>query len=480
MKNKGNMLRHHNNGPNIRHFCWTEDNRLQATQDNTIPAFYNYDASGERNLKLTGAFIDMYINGQMAKVPVLSSQVLYANALVTINDKGYTKHYFEEGKRICSAIGGGGLNGTQAFAEPIEADFNMLKNNLNNGLQTTFTHCLPNMVVNINVSDFYNDVVKPNEQIITNVEPHYYYLTDHLGSFSYIVNDQAQITQTLAYMPWGEDFVNINTSTPDELTPFRFNGKEKDEETGFNYFGARYYYDYLSIWLSVDPMFAKYPHISNYSYCSNNPVMKIDPDGRDEWELNTKTGQFTNVGTKGGDKTDYYYTGQSQTEKNEQTGKQETKFVRDQTIEIARDGKNNINSFRIEETDRYTISAFHIPDAKDGELSSGFFLEPKGPSTEKSGQNQRIPEGSYNVTKHSGTNYQNVLKLYNDDVSKDRAILIHNGNSSVDTRGCLLIGNSKSTNYVGDSRNTLNRLRNYVDKRNVSNIRVNVNNIIKK
>ncbi|MDR1847350.1 MAG: hypothetical protein LBR17_04450 [Bacteroidales bacterium] len=129
--------------------------------------------------------------------------------------------------------------------------------------------------------------------ILKKNERHFYYLTDHLGSSSYIVNDQAQITQTLAYMPWGEDFVNINSSTPDELIPFRFNGKEKDEETGFNYFGARYYYDWLSIWLSVDPMADKYPHISNYSYCSNNPVMRIDPDGRDEWELNTKTGEVS-------------------------------------------------------------------------------------------------------------------------------------------------------------------------------------------
>ena len=41
--------------------------------------------------------------------------------------------------------------------------------------------------------------------------------------------------------------------------PYKFNGKEKDEETGLYYYGARYYSPELSMWLSVDPMSDKYP-----------------------------------------------------------------------------------------------------------------------------------------------------------------------------------------------------------------------------
>lgn len=44
----------------------------------------------------------------------------------------------------------------------------------------------------------------------------------------------------------------------------------------------------ISIWLSVDPLAAKYPHQSNYMYCSGNPIMRIDPDGRDEWEVSSR------------------------------------------------------------------------------------------------------------------------------------------------------------------------------------------------
>ncbi len=67
--------------------------------------------------------------------------------------------------------------------------------------------------------------------------------------------------------------------------PYTFSGKEKDVETGYGYFGARYYDSGLSIWLSVDPMSDKYPSMSPYNYCANNPVILVDPDGMDIWEV---------------------------------------------------------------------------------------------------------------------------------------------------------------------------------------------------
>ena len=58
-------------------------------------------------------------------------------------------------------------------------------------------------------------------------------------------------------------------------------GKERDSETGFSYFGARYYdSDLMTSWLSVDPMADKYPALSPYAYCAWNPVRLVDPDGR--------------------------------------------------------------------------------------------------------------------------------------------------------------------------------------------------------
>ena len=60
-----------------------------------------------------------------------------------------------------------------------------------------------------------------------------------------------------------------------------FTGKEKDEETGYGYFGARYMdHELMTMWLSVDPMADKYPSISPYAYCAWNPVRLVDPDGK--------------------------------------------------------------------------------------------------------------------------------------------------------------------------------------------------------
>ena len=75
---------------------------------------------------------------------------------------------------------------------------------------------------------------------------------------------------------------------------YTFSAKEKDSETGLSYFGSRYYSSDLSIWLSVDPMSDKYPHQSNYVYCSNNPLKVIDPNGEDEWEVN-ETGYIRHI-----------------------------------------------------------------------------------------------------------------------------------------------------------------------------------------
>ncbi len=68
-------------------------------------------------------------------------------------------------------------------------------------------------------------------------------------------------------------------------------GKERDEETGYGYFGARYMdHELMTMWLSVDPMADKYPSISPYNYCMWNPIKLVDPDGMDWYEYtNPKT-----------------------------------------------------------------------------------------------------------------------------------------------------------------------------------------------
>lgn len=92
-------------------------------------------------------------------------------------------------------------------------------------------------------------------------------------------------------MPFGEVFIEERNNTWN--TPYLFNAKELDEETGLYYYGARYYDPRSSIWISVDPplvngyyldghhdggIYNSY-NINPYLYCRANPILFRDPDG---------------------------------------------------------------------------------------------------------------------------------------------------------------------------------------------------------
>ena len=106
----------------------------------------------------------------------------------------------------------------------------------------------------------------------------YFYHPDHLGSSSYITDASGEVYQHLEYFAFGETFVEEHSNT--KHTPYLFNGKELDEETGLYYYGARYYDARTSIWLAVDPLADQMPEWSPYTYSFNNPVTFIDPNGK--------------------------------------------------------------------------------------------------------------------------------------------------------------------------------------------------------
>jgi len=107
----------------------------------------------------------------------------------------------------------------------------------------------------------------------------YFYHPDHLGSTSWVTDSAKNGVQYCEYLPFGEPLVDQRSTT--WSSRYTFSGKERDSETGYSYFGARYYHSDLSIWLSVDPLSDKYPNLTPYAYCANNPVRLIDPDGRE-------------------------------------------------------------------------------------------------------------------------------------------------------------------------------------------------------
>jgi len=124
-------------------------------------------------------------------------------------------------------------------------------------------------------------------------EPNWYiYHSDHLGSSAFLTDAAGDPTQHLQYMPFGENFIEQRSVTS-YYTPYTFSAKERDTETGYSYFGARYYDADISVWLSVDPMADERSWLSPYNYCQWNPMVLIDTDGNlDDWYLNEKTGEL--------------------------------------------------------------------------------------------------------------------------------------------------------------------------------------------
>ena len=85
------------------------------------------------------------------------------------------------------------------------------------------------------------------------------------------------MVQHIEYVPFGEVFIEERNNIWN--TPYLFNAKEFDEETGLYYYGARYYDSRHSLWISTDPMQEKYPWITSYCYTMNNPIIFIDIRG---------------------------------------------------------------------------------------------------------------------------------------------------------------------------------------------------------
>lgn len=115
---------------------------------------------------------------------------------------------------------------------------------------------------------------KPNDDY---EKMQFYYHPDHLGSSSYITNLDGEVVQHIEYVPFGEVFIEERNNTWN--TPYLFNAKEYDEETGMYYYGARYYEPRISLWMSVDPEEMRFPHINTYTFSANNPIKFIDTDG---------------------------------------------------------------------------------------------------------------------------------------------------------------------------------------------------------
>ena len=257
--------------------CWDEQNRLLGVLDEGRRlSCYQYDANGDRTYKFTGEYAVQNQSGQWYHFYQLDKGTLYASPYLVSNEKGYTKHYYAETERIASRIGGGGLQdlhkGFENYPDMVGKHKKSSAKLFYKVMECLDADALPQ-----------EDALKYLYEWLEFVEEEndcYWYHPDHLGSASWVTDADGSAVQHLEYLPWGEDFVDQRLNSFDGVR-YTFSAKEKDTETGYSYFGSRYYNSDLSIWLSVDPMADKYPSMSPYVYCANNPVKLVDPNGEE-------------------------------------------------------------------------------------------------------------------------------------------------------------------------------------------------------
>ena len=320
-----------------REMYWDEDNRLMVLSDNGKTSRYTYNAAGERIMKSYGTMEGVYINGAPQGITFHETDnfTLYPASILSVNKNRFTKHYFLGDKRVASRIGTGLFNnvygrngsyvtaGQQDYAErmnqiqtqkeayykkvgvapgvPTEkgaygdpentgVGYNAVLTELGNHdvpqgwIQTPHPNTTPGTNPGAPVS--WNDPSNPDDPQAgygyipndTTKEETFFYHSDHLGSTSYITDDHANITQYDAYLPYGELLVDEHSSSED--LPYKFNGKQFDEETGLYYYGARYMNPITSLWYGVDPLAEKYASMGGYVYTLDNPVKLVDTDGR--------------------------------------------------------------------------------------------------------------------------------------------------------------------------------------------------------
>ena len=292
-----------------RKLKWDEENRLLASDDNGFVTNYWYDADGERTVKTSGESDQVYVNSEFAGGRTNTAKFsLYVSPYLVANQGGrYTKHIYIGSQRVVSKIGDFDSYGSDprriqyagSETDGLSVDYKVKYTQQLQGIKDNYaTFAVPyNGEDNNDYVDgkgfCCNDgsleaaqtralarAAKNNFQEGDTYEKmQFYYHPDHLGSSSYITNLEGEVVQHIEYVPFGEVFVEERNNIWN--TPYLFNAKEFDEETELYYYGARYYDPRVSLWISTDVAQGKYPNVSTYTYCLDNPIILIDSDGKD-------------------------------------------------------------------------------------------------------------------------------------------------------------------------------------------------------
>ena len=459
-----------------RKLKWDEENRLLASDDNGFVTNYWYDADGERTVKTSGESDQVYVNSEFAGGRTNTAKFsLYVSPYLVANQGGrYTKHIYIGSQRVVSKIGDFGSYGSDprriqyagSETDGLSVDYKakyteqlqVIKDNYatfavpyngedNNDYVDGKGFCCNDGSLEAAQARALARAAKNNFQEGDTYEKmQFYYHPDHLGSSSYITNLEGEVVQHIEYVPFGEVFVEERNNIWN--TPYLFNAKEFDEETGLYYYGARYYDPRVSLWISTDILEEKNYGNSSYAY-TYNPITFIDPIGTDtinisyvnkKWKIDAPIIADGNdvFNVANGDKKETYEFSQGEHGK-----------------------RVNLLNLEIGETkDSYTLGVYHISGEADN--GTGFYVAPGGEPSTKNGSGRRIPDGTYPIINPTAGS-QWIKPGVGGNVSK-RGIRFHYGGTNPRswTEGCFVLSSGYSVNgntihYNADESKTASR-----------------------
>lgn len=271
-----------------RKLLWDDENRLMAISDNGYVSTYRYDDAGNRTVKLSGNGNAVFVCASDSSNGFTQTDrfTAYPNPYMVYNGSRYYKHIYIGSDRIVSKVSANNPdydprqvdcagNEITGYTVKLQSQQQALSDSIASIYAKFEVPYYPN-----NNDDYDYNWSDGLRRSVPNPDGYgelaYFYHSDHLGSTSYVTDANGEVSQHVEYVPFGELFIEELSSSAKLNTPYLFNGKELDEETGLYYYGARYYDPRTSLWLSTDPMELKYPNVSTYAYCANNPVKLID------------------------------------------------------------------------------------------------------------------------------------------------------------------------------------------------------------
>ena len=227
--------------------AWDYLDQLQSASNGTFTSYYNYDAEGNRTRKVVvkpGGIIEerYYLDGYEVYRKYLNNNLDLERKTINV----YDVKLFDKNN-----------------------DDNEDKENKSYSIDKNKKFAI------VDIKTVENGTTLPNPSTIIR-----YQYDNHLGSACLELDELGAIISYEEYHPFGTtSYRSGRTQIEVSLKRYKYCGKERDEETGLYYYGARYYTGWTGRWISTDPLKEKYLNLTPYSYCANNSILLVDPNG---------------------------------------------------------------------------------------------------------------------------------------------------------------------------------------------------------